>query len=565
MSKGFAVVTAVAMGLALPAYAQERGRDGELKLIFWQAPSILNPYIGGGDKDTNTASAVLEPLANYDSKGVLEPNLAQEIPTRENGGISKDMKTITWKLKEGVTWSDGTPFTSEDVKFTWEYCTTDGGGCARAERLNGVSEVNTPDEHTVEVVFEEPTFFPYVPFVSTQMPILQKAQFKDCMGAAMASCSEQNFAPIGTGPFKVDEFRTNDVAVFSMNENYREEGKPAFSRLVVKGGGDALSAARSVLQTGEYDFALNIQLAPEVIEELNGMGKGTVIVSLGSMVERLMLNQTDPNPELGEERGTAAHPHPFLSDKAVRQALSMAIDRQSIVDLGYGPTGIATCNILPAPSQYASTANDACLKQDIEGAKALLDEAGWVDSNGNGIRDKDGVELQILYQTSTNDVRQDTQALIKDSWEKIGAEVELRNIDPSVFFGSDAASSDTYQKFFADVQMLTNNFHGTDPEGYMAYWVCDQAPRPETQWQGNNFPRYCNEEYDALSRQFATTADMDERANIAKQMNDMLVQSYVMVPLVNRGIISAYSNTLEGVKANAWDGTVWNIGDWTRK
>ena len=160
--------------------------------------------------------------------------------------------------------------------------------------------------------------------------------------------------------------------------------------------------------------------------------------------------------------------------------------------------------------------------------------------------------------------RQDFQALIKQWWKEIGVETELRNIDASVFFGSDPGSADTFQKFFADLEMYANNFDGTDPESYMANWACRQAPKPSSQWQGNNMPRYCSKEYDALVAKMATTGDLNERAKLAKAMNDKLMQEYIMIPLVDRGRVSAHSNSLGGVVLNVWDSELWNAADWHR-
>ena len=541
----------------------ERGRDGELKIIYWQAPSIMNPYLSGGTKELEAASLVIEPLARYNQDGALVPWLVDEVPTVANGGVSEDLKSITWKLSDGLLWSDGSPVTSEDVKFSWEYCTADGGGCAQAEKYLDVTSVDTPDAQTIVVNFGVAKPFPYGPFVGAQAPIIQKAQFADCMGANAPTCTDANFNPIGTGPFTVTEFKPNDVISLAANENYRDASKPAFATVTFKGGGDAASAGRAVMETGEFDYAWNLQLAPEELDRMESAGKGKNVVSFGTSVERIMINFTDVSPELGDRRGTTDHAHPFLTDKAVRQAMSMAIDRALLVEIGYGNFGRLTCNVLPAPAAFASTANDACLTQDLEGAKATLEAAGWVAS-GDGIRAKDGVKLSVLYQTSTNAVRQDFQALIKDWWNQIGIEVELRNIDASVFFGSDPGSDDTFQKFFADVEMYTNNFDGTDPEAYMAGWTCDQRPRPETQWQGNNMPRFCSDEYDALRAELSTTGDIDERARLAKAMNDMLMQEYVMLPLVHRGRNAAHANTLGGVVMNVWDSEIWNAADWYR-
>ena len=472
---------------ALATMAQaERGSDGQANILYWQAPSIMNPYLSGGTKDLEAASLVIEPLARYDQGGNLQPWLAEAIPTVGNGGVSDDLKTITWVLKEGLLWSDGSPVTSEDVKFTWEYCAADGGGCAQREKYNDVTAVDTPDDRTVVVSFGVPKPFPYGPFVGGQAPVIQKAQFADCLGPKAPECTEANFNPVGTGPFVVTDFRPNDVIQLEANPNYRDPAKPAFASVILKGGGDAMAAGRAVLETGEFDYAWNLQLAPDVLANMAAAGKGQVVSTFGTLVERIMINFTNPDPALGDERGTRAHPHPILTDKAVRQALSMAIDRELLTEIGYGDAGRATCNVLPAPEIYASTANDACKVQDIAGANALLDSAGWV-KGGDGIRAKDGVRLSLLFQTSTNAVRQDFQALIKQWWSEIGIETELRNIDASVFFGGDPGSPDTFQKFFADVEMYANNFDGTDPESYMANWACDQAPSPENQWQGQQY------------------------------------------------------------------------------
>ena len=553
-----------AAGLAPAAFA-ERGADGEVKIIYWQAPSILNPYLSSGTKDIESASLVIEPLGRYDPDGALVPYLATEIPTVENGGVSADLTSITWKIKEGLLWSDGTPFTAEDVKFTADYCMDPSGGCAQLAKFDGVGSVDVIDPLTVKVTFKAPTPNPYGPFMGGQSPIIQKAQFEACMGANASSCTEQNFNPIGTGPFKVVEFRPNDVITMEANPNYRDPAKPAFAKLTFKGGGDAEAAARAVMQTGEFDYAWNLQLAPDVIKSIAEGGKGTPVSAFGTLVERIEMNMTDPSPDLPEgERSTVAHPHPFLSEVRVRKDLSMAIDRALLVELGYGQAGRPTCNLVPAPANYASDNTD-CLAQDIEGAKALLEEAGWTDSDGDGIRDKDGKKLSLLYQTSTNAVRQDFQAVIKEWWSEIGVETELRNIDASVYFGGDPGSPDTFQKFYADVEMYANNFDGTDPQSYLSMYRCGNEPKPSSQWQGENINRFCDPAYDALLDELARTGELSKRGDIAKRLNDMLTKdSYTVVPLVDRGRVSAHAVTLGGVALNTWDSELWNAADWFR-
>ena len=555
---------AIATTTLAPAAFAERASDGNVNIIYWQAPSILNPFLSGGTKDVEASSMIIEPLARYDETGALVPWLVDEVPTVENGGVSEDLTQITWKITPGILWSDGTPFTSADVKFTYEYCTHPDGGCAQQTKFEGVTSVETPDEHTVVVTFGEPTPFPYGPFVGGESPIIQAAQFADCLGAKAPECTDQNFGPIGTGPFVVTEFRPNDVITMEANQNFRDPDKPAFATVTFKGGGDATSAGRAVMETGEFDYAWNLQLAPDVIASMEEGGKGKPVAGFGPLVERIMINQTNPSPDLPEgERSTAKHPHPFLTDPAVYNAMSMAIDRPLLVEIGYGQAGKVTCNWVPAPAIFNSDTFD-CSTQDIEGAKALLDEAGIVDTNGDGVREKDGVPLSILYQTSTNAVRQDFQALIKDGWDQIGMEVELRNVESSVFFGGDPGSPDTFQKFYADVEMYANTFNGTDPQSYLGNMLCDKAPRPETQWQGENISRWCSEEYDALHAELTKTAGSEARAEIGRRLNDMAVEGGAMIPLVHRGRLSAHSNTLGGVVLNVWDSELWNVADWHR-
>ena len=568
MSDKTTLIAAVAVTamVSTATYAQ-RGGDGHLNILYWQAASTVNPYLSGGTKDIEAASLVIEPLAHYDEDGNMVPTLVDEIPTVENGGVASDLRSITWKLTPGLKWSDGTPLTAHDVVFSGEYCLHPEGGCNSTSYFADVTKIEALDDHTVKVHFGVAKPFPYGPFVGSTTPIIQKAQFQDCMGAKAQECTEQNFGPVGTGPFKVEEFRANDVITFSANENYRDPDKPGFATATFKGGGDAASAARAVLETGEFDYAWNLQVEPEVLEQMAAAGKGTVVTAFGASVERLMVNQTNDDPSLGPEKRSlyldGANPHPFLSDPAVRRALSLAIDRQILVDAGYGAAGKPTCNVLPAPAVYASTANDECVTQNVDEANRILDEAGWMPG-GDGVRAKDGVRLSILYQTSTNSVRQGTQALIKQMWEQIGVETELRNIDAAVFFGGDPASPDTYMKFYADIEMYTNTFSGTDPESYMANWTCSEIPGPDNQWLGNNIQRSCVAEYDSLVAEMSQTASLGDRARLAKQMNDIIVQNHFMIPLIWRGDVSAHANTLKGVRMNSWDSELWNVADWHR-
>ena len=537
-----------------------------LVILYWQAASLPGPYLSGGTKDQDAGAITLEPLANVAPDGTFVPKLATEIPTVENGGISEDLTTITWKLKEGVKWSDGSDFTADDVVFTWEYCTDPDTGCTQLSRFEGVTNVEAVDDYTVKVTFDKPTPFMYTAFVTVGSPIISRAQFGDCVGAAAQTCNEQNTLPLGTGPYKIVDFKVNDVATYERNENYH--GEPAyFDKVIFKGGGDAVGAARAVLETGEADYAWNLQVEPDVLAEMESGGNGTIITHFGGNVERILVNQTNPDPDLGDLRSeydNGDNPHPFLTFKPIPQAMSMAIDRNLIAEQLYGFAGQATCNVIPAPDYYASTANDSCLTQDLEGAKALLDENDVVDSDGDGIREYNGIPLKVRYQTSTNSVRQKTQALIKQWWSEIGIDTELLNHDAGVYFGGDPNSNDTYQKFFTDVEMYTTG-PSIDPQQHLSEWICDQMPSKENLWGGNNIFRGCNAEYDELYQQLTSTPIGPEREDIVKQLNDINVQNYYQIPLVHRGSVSATINGLEGVEMNGgWDTEMWNIAEWSR-
>ena len=543
------------------------GGDEVLTLLYWQAPSIPNPYLSSGYKDRDAGAVTLEPLAVYDPDGNLIPALATEIPTLENGGVSDDLMSITWMLKEDLLWSDGSAVTAADVVFTWTYCSDHDTGCTAADAFEGIVSVEAIDARTAGITFDAPTPYPYNAFVGTGAPIISEAQFADCVGAAATTCDAQNFAPRGTGPYRVTAFDPNEQAEYERNPFYRGPA-PYFDRVLLKGSGDALSAARAVLERGEADYGWNLQIEPEVLAIMEASGQGRVISAFASLVERIVINQTNPDPALGEDRSEylgGENPHPFLTVTPVLQAMSMAIDRTLIAEQLYGFAGQPACNIITGPAPYASTTNDGCVVQDIDGANRLLDENGVLDTDGDGIREYNGTLMHIVYQTSTNAIRQDTQNLIRDWWREIGIETKLVHHDASLFFGGDPAedAAESYRRFFADVQMYAGD-SGIDPQQYLFSQLCDQIQTRENNWADGNNARSCSPEYDAVYAQLAEAQVGPERAALIKRLNDLHVQSYFEIPLVNRGLVSAHVNTLQGVRINGWDSELWNIAEWRR-
>ena len=550
-----------------PAQTTPPPEEKVLTLLYWQAPTLPGSYLSAGTKDVDAGAITLEPLAKYDPDGNLVPSLAAEIPTLENGGFSQDLTSITWKLKEGLKWSDGGDMTAEDVSFTWRYCVDEETGCTSKSSFDGIASVQALDNLTVRITFDTPTPYPYQAFVGAGTPVISRVQFAGCIGAAATACHAQNMAPLGTGPYRIIDFKSNDEAVYERNPFYRGAA-PYFDRVVLRGGGDAISAARAVMERGEADYAWNLQVEPEDIARMEAAGQGKVAVAFTSLVERITVNQTNPDPALGDDRSEyldGQNPHPFLAFKPIRQAMSLAIDRGRIAEDLYGFAAKPTCNLITGPPSYVSTANDGCLSQDIAGANKLLDDNGILDTDGDGIREYNGVPLRITYQTSTNAIRQDTQALVRDWWRQVGIEAELVHHDASVFFGGDpvADKEASYRRFFADVQMYASG-SGIDPQQSLSGALCKHIPTRENSWALGNVARSCNPGYDELFAQLEQTRIGPEREALVKRMHDMDVQGYYEIPLVERGTVSAHLNTLQGVRINGWDSELWNIAEWGR-
>lgn len=544
----------------------EAGEGGPLNLLMWQAPSTLNGMLSNGTKDTMGASLVLEPLANFGPETELVPALAEEIPTIENGGHAEDLMSITWTLKEGVMWSDGTPVTAEDAVFTWEYCVDPNTGCTQSGQFLGVSNVEAIDARTIKVSFENPTAYPYLPFVSAVSPILQKAQMESCIGQA-DTCTEQNNNPIGTGPYKVENFVFEDTVEYVVNENYRgiADGKPFFGTVTIKGGGDAEAAARSVLEIGEADYAWNLQVAPDVLEPMIAAGNGELLVGFAANIEHINLNQTNPDSDPPSEWMDGDNPHPvFVDNPDFSRALSMAMDREEMVFVGYGVAGAPTCNVWPSPPAV-STTHDWCLTQDIDGANAILDDLGYMDTNGDGTREHPEFgELVFDFNTSTNAVRQSFQDLITSYWAEIGIGANMRNTDASVYFGNEDGA-DNINRFNGDMQMYTF-VPLPGGQSHFAQYTTGEITGAFNNYGGANLLRYSNPEFDALYEELNQTTDQDARNEIIKQLSDIIIGDGAVIPLVWRASASAFKNDIKGYGTlNGWDSEYWNIADWYRE
>lgn len=527
-----------------------------LKLLFWQAVTLLNPHFAIAPKDQEACRIFYEPLAGWDSDGQLVAILAENIPTVENGQLAADNTSVVWKLKPGVTWHDGKPVTADDIVFTWNYAKDPATAAVTIGSYRDIT-VHKIDDHTVKVTYPAPTPYWANAFVGALGMIIPQHVFADYSGDKSRE-APANLMPIGTGPYKIREFRPGDMILADRFENYHVPGKPHFSSLEVKGGGDAVSAARATLQTGEYHFGLNISIEDQILTRLENDGNGTVNITAGGDLEIIQLNMSDPRTEVNGERSVASIPHPSLSDPKVREALSLLIDRDLLQKHIFGRTGIATANFLNSPARYVSPNN--LPRYDIDAAKSLLDEAGWLPGS-DGVRQKDGVRLSFLFQTTVHSLRQKVQAVIKQSFGKAGIELELKSVSPAVFFSSDEANPDTNSKFYADMQMYTTTMYQPDPERLLNQFVSWEVSSKSNQWRGRNFTRWQNEEYDRVYREATREVDPEKRAELLIRLNDLVIQNHVVLPLVVRPTVATMAKGLE-IYRSAWDNALWKIADW---
>jgi peptide/nickel transport system substrate-binding protein len=542
-----------------PYKPTKRGGGGALKLLWWQGPTLLNPHFATGTKDQDASRIFYEPLASWDADGNLSLVLAAEVPSIQNGGLSADAKSVTWKLKPGVKWHDGHPFTADDVVFNWEYA-RDPATAATTVGIYRDLTVEKVDDLTVRILFNKPTPFWADAFVGAPATIIPKHLFADYKGDKSRD-APTNLKPVGTGPYKFVEFKPGDVVRGELNPDYHMPNRPYFDTVELKGGGDAVSAARAVIQTGEYDFAWNMQVEDEILLRLEKGGKGKTIYAVGGDTEFIALNFTDPNTEIDGERSSIKTKHPLFSDSAVRKALALLVDRDAIKKVIYGRAGRTTANMLNGPEEFVS--KNTSWEFNVEKAAKLLDDAGW-KPGADGIREKDGKKLKLTYQTSINGPRQKTQAIVKQACQKAGIDVELKSVVASVFFSSDVANPDTYAKFYADIEMFQIPLSQPDPSQYMRRYHSRYVATKENKWQGQNFPRYVNKDYDAAIDAAESETDPLKRADLYIKCNDIMWQDTVFIPVMHRLKVEAAANSLRPV-ISGWANETDNLHDWYRE
>jgi peptide/nickel transport system substrate-binding protein len=545
---------------AIPYKPPKAGGGGVLKLLFWQAPTLLNPHFATGTKDQEACRLFYEPLAGWDKDGNLVPILAAEIPSKDNDGLKEDGLSMVWKLKQGVKWHDGVPFTADDVIFNWQYSTNPDTAAVSIGSYKDIKEIEKIDDHTVRMTFKQPTPFWANAFVASYGLILPKHLFADYIGGKSRE-APANLKPVGTGPYLFVDFKPGDSVAGKRNPDYHQEGRPYFDTVELKGGGDAVSAARAVLQTGEYDYAYNIQVEDEILTKLEAGGQGKASLSVCGNIEFIMLNVTDPAVEVDGERASVKTKHPLFSDPAVREAINLLIDRASVQKFIYGRAGVATANFLNNPERFRSKNNN--FEFNIEKANQILEAAGW-KKGSDGIRAKDGKQLKFVFQSSINSPRQKNQAIIKQACQKAGIEVELKSVVASVFFSSDTANPDTYSHFYCDAQMYQTTMPQADPQFFMNQFTSWELTSKANKWQGRNIARWQNKEYDEVYHQAEKELDPVKRAAMFIKLNDLVVADHYILPEINRKLSIGLKNGMV-VHESGWDNDLWQIANWYRE
>jgi peptide/nickel transport system substrate-binding protein len=478
---------------------------------------------------------------NFDEKNTPLPVLVNEMPNVENGGISADGKTITMKLREDLVWSDGTPLTADDFIFTYDMTVSPKNAVASVSPYDKIDKIEAPDPHTVVTTFKEP----YAPWLGTLwhgiLPkhILQPVFDKD----GTLDNAEWNRKPtVGCGPFVFQEWQSGSFARFVANDKYWL-GKPKLDEIFVRFVPDDASQV-AALKNGDGDLGLFIAYSDMPDLEKAGL---TLIKAFSGYNEGMYFL-------INKDKG-----HPALLDEKVRQAIAYATNREKLTkDLLLGRTQ-------PAASLWDNTPYiDPSIQPypyDPEKAKALLDEAGWVDSNGDNVRDKDGIELSLTYGTTTRTIRQDTQAVIQQELADVGIKVELQNFSSDLFFAgyADGGPAATGQ---LDLFEYSNATQFPDPDYYEM--LCTEIPSDEKP-SGVNSEFLCDPDLESLFQKQATQVDFNERQQTFYQITKMIFDKVYWLGLWQDPDWYAISSRLQNVKISGAVPCFYNIAEWDLK
>lgn len=526
------MLLSVSLGLTLGPVVKAQDA-GTLRVGFSQEPDSMNGFY------TSMAFAQwandLVQASLWDVSDTLEPVavLAAEVPTVENGGINADYTEYTIKLKPDLLWSDGAPLTADDVVFTYEMIQQDANNFLQAGTIKeALVSAEAVDATTVKLTFNVAKPFAEdmagSPGLST---ILPKHVFQPVFEAegSIEFADENQDPTVFSGPYVVSEWRRGEQMTFEANPNY-VMGAPKISTIVIRFFPDT-DTQFAALAAGQLDLVPNVSEGDK--QRVAAIGENVTIVTVfGGYIESLWLNlRTDEFPQAG---------HPALQDVNVRKALRMGLDRTAIsTDLLAG--SVAATDSIYALSPFEDTMLGVT-EHDVAGANALLDEAGWVDSNGDGTRDKDGVELVLRYSTTDAQWRNNIQAVIQQQWQEIGVGTILESYPASEFFGSWANNGINAVGSY-DVSQYANNTALTNPANVTVNesLACAQIPTEDNQG-GQNFTGFCSEAMDAAGQVTLVSLDADARQTAANDIQGIIANELPIIPLFPRGDNYAYNS-----------------------
>lgn len=542
------------------AAAEAEGSDGEKQIIYalYQEPELLNPYIATQTAAGEALSFIIEGLLDVDPDGNRFPVLAQEVPTIENGLVSEDGLTVTYNLVEGIIWSDGEALTCDDVLFTFEAVTNPDSGAVSTTGYDQIASVECPDEQTVVVTYSE-FYAPYLSLFSSIMPRHATGDPVDMVNW------EYNRMPVGTGPFKIVGWDSGDQIRLEASENYRDyPDKPLLDKVIIRII-ESREVGKALITSGEIDILWDLTEAdtPDFADNPN------IVVNKKSSpgTERLLFNLADPTLDATDD--PIANPHPLLGDLRVRQAIQFGIDKQLLVDeLLFGATtvGVSELSIGWAKCDIAEAVYDP------EQAMALLDEAGFTDEDGDGVREchgcthaEEGTPLRLKYQTTTgNQLREESQQLVIEMMNEIGVEFFIENVPSSELFGS--WSNGAFRKHGNfDVLMYTTS-DGIDPQSQMfGYFHSSQMPLEANAGTGFNYSRWVNETADVALDAAGATPDEAERKAQYQVVCEQIDAELPHVYLYDRSDIHLSRSSVLNFDVNPWANQSWNAADWDKE
>jgi peptide/nickel transport system substrate-binding protein len=526
-------------------------QGGTIRITTNQEPDTLNPLFGGGLRVANTViQSVFNGLWVPNEKGEYEPDLAAEVPTVQNGGVSADGKTVTVKLKNNVKWADGKPFTAHDVKFNYDVVLSPDTTIGKTTMRN-LETFTVKDDFTMEWKFKE-VFPAYLTLFSYPGGIVPKHAFE---GVAMKDMSKHEFGrkPFGTGPFRVTEWAAASSITLEPNANYHK-GKPRLDKVIFRITPDK-NTQLAQMRANETDLLVDLAETDAVeIEKISGW---KVLSVPGLTADRFFLNTAEP----GNAAGTK--PHPILSDKSVRQALQLAINKQEIV------TNVLLGKTTPAAAEYPKGLHWAAppldpSKFDQEAAKKLLDDAGW-KAGADGIREKGGKKLSLTVTGVTgNTLRDNVAALIQAYWKRVGVDMQIKNVAASALVGS-WEQNGVVQRGNFDIAFYGVTV-GVDPRSVSVRFHSDQIPRDEPgKTGGSNNMRYRNAEIDKLADEADRTLDIQKRKANYIKIQEIVAQDVPIIYLYYRANIEAMSDKIVGPRSHPLRWITWNLHEWGLK